>query len=128
MISFLFILPSLPMNSLVKPITWILGIVLLLVGILGFVNNPVLGIFQVDTIDNAIHILSGIVGLIAVSSGKSYARLFLIIFGIVYGLVTILGFAMYGNILNIFTVNQADNYLHAAIAVVCLAVGFSSKK
>ncbi len=116
------------MNSLVKPITWILGIVLLLVGILGFVNNPILGLFQVDAIHNSIHILSGILALIAVSSGKSYARLYLIIFGIVYGLVTILGFAMNGSILGIFTVNQADNYLHAAIAVVCLAVGFSSKK
>ena len=116
------------MNSLVKSLTWILGIVLLLVGILGFVNNPVLGLFQVDTIHNAIHILSGIVALVAVSSGESAARLYLIVFGIVYGLVTILGFMNGGNVLNLIMVNQADNYLHAAISIVCLGVGFGSKK
>lgn len=116
------------MSSMVKSITWILGIVLLLVGILGFVNNPILGIFQVDTIHNAIHILSGIVALIAVSSSESYARLYLIVFGIVYALVTILGFMSGTDVLGLFVVNQADNYLHAAIAVVCLGVGFSAKK
>lgn len=113
---------------MVKSITWILGIVLLLVGILGFVNNPILGLFQVDTVHNVIHILSGIVALIAVSSGESYARLYLIVFGIVYGLVTILGFMSGTSVLGLFVINQADNYLHAAIAIVCLGVGFSSKK
>jgi hypothetical protein len=116
------------MNSLVKSLTWILGIVLLLVGILGFVNNPILGIFEVDTIHNSIHILSGVIALIAVSSGESMARLYLIVFGIVYGLVTILGFMNGGNVLGLIMVNQADNYLHAAISIVCLGVGFGSKK
>ncbi len=126
---FSIFLPSLPMNSLVKSVTWILGIVLLLVGILGFVNNPLLlGLFEVDTIHNIIHIVSGIVALIAVSSGESYARLFLIIFGIVYGLVAILGFVSGTSILGFFDVNANDNYLHAAITIVCLGVGFSGKK
>lgn len=122
-------LPPLPMNSLVKTVTWIFGIVLLLVGILGFITgSPLLGLFEVDTTHNIIHILSGIVALIAVSSGESYARLYLIVFGIVYGLVTILGFVTGGSILGLFTVNANDNYLHAAIAIVCLGVGFSGKK
>jgi uncharacterized membrane protein HdeD (DUF308 family) len=116
------------MSSPVKTITWILGIVLLVTGILGFVNNPVLGIFQVDTIHDWIHILSGVIALIAVMSSESYARLYLIVFGIVYGIVAVVGFVNAGNILNIFTVNPADNYLHAAIALVCLGVGFGSKK
>lgn len=116
------------MSSLVKTVTWLLGIVLLLVGLLGFVNDPVLGLFEVDTVHNWVHILSGVVGLIAVSSGQSYARLYLIVFGIVYALVTVLGFVKGGDILGLFTVNQADNYLHAAIALVCLAVGFGGKK
>jgi len=116
------------MNSLVKTVTWILGIVLLVVGIIGFVNAPVLGIFQVDTVHNIIHILSGIIAIIAVSSSESAARMYLIVFGIVYALVTIVGFVNGGNILGIFMVNQADNYLHAAIAIVSLGVGFGSKK
>lgn len=112
---------------MVKSVTWILGIVLLLVGVAGFFMNPVL-VFEVGTIHNVVHILSGIVGLAAASSGESSSRLYLIVFGIVYGLVTILGFVNAGNILGLFTANQADNYLHAAIALVCLGVGFGSKK
>ncbi len=123
-----YFLPTTLMSSLVKTITWILGIVLIAVGLLGFVNDPILGIFEVDTIHNLVHLLSGIVAIIAVSSGESYARLYLIIFGIVYALVTVLGFVNGGNILGLFMVNEADNYLHAAIALACLAVGFGGKK
>ncbi len=116
------------MSSMVKSVTWILGIVLLIIGILGFIlPSPLLGLFDVNTTHNIIHILSGIVGLIAVSSSESYARLYLIVFGIVYGLVAILGF-MSGDVLGLFTANTADNYLHAAIAIVCLGVGFGGKK
>ncbi|UPA22087.1 DUF4383 domain-containing protein [Candidatus Peribacteria bacterium] len=113
---------------MIKTVTWILGVVLLVVGLLGFVNDPILGIFEVDTVHNVIHLLSGIVGLIAVSAGLSYARLYLIIFGVVYALVTVLGFMSGTDILGLFVINQADNYLHAAIALVCLGVGFGGKK
>src|SRR5687768_9331292 len=100
------------MSNLVKQVTWLLGIVLLLVGIAGFFVDNTLIIFRVDTVHNVIHLLSGIVALGAAAMGTSYARLYLIVFGLVYGLVTILGFAMSGDILGLFTVNEADNYLH----------------
>jgi hypothetical protein len=35
---------------------------------------------------------------------------------------------MGGDILGLFHVNAADNYLHLAIAAVCLIVGFGSGK
>lgn len=116
------------MTSMVKTVSWVLGIVLIAVGILGFVNDPVLGIFEVDTVHNIVHLLSGILAIAAAASGASYARLYLIIFGIVYGIVTVVGFVNAGDILGLFTVNQADNYLHTAIALVCLAVGFGGGK
>ena len=114
---------------MVKNVTLVLGVVFLLIGILGFfMSSPLLGLFEVDTVHNVVHLASGIVALFAVSSGVSYARLFLIVFGIVYGAVAVIGFAMNGSILGIFMVNQADNFLHAAIALVCLAVGFGNKQ
>lgn len=116
------------MNSLVKTVTWILGIVLIIVGILGFIQSPVLGLFQVDTVHDWVHIISGVLAILAVLSGESYARLYLIIFGIIYGLVAIIGFVNGGNILGVMTVNMNDNYLHSVIAIICLAVGFGSKK
>ncbi len=115
------------MSVLVKPLTWILGIVLLLVGVAGFVTGSPLIIFEVNTVHNVVHLLSGVVGLWAASSGHAYSRMYLIIFGLVYGLVTVLGFTT-GAVLSLFTVNMADNYLHLAIAAVCLVVGLGSKK
>lgn len=116
------------MQALVKPLTWILGIVFLLIGVAGFfVTKNMLLVFEVDAVHNIVHILSGVVALYAVSSGMSYARMFLVLFGIVYAVVALIGFAMGGNVLSLFTVNQADNFLHAAIALVCLVVGFGSK-
>ena len=116
------------MNSLVKQLTWILGSVLTLVGIAGFITGSPLLIFQIDTLHNSIHLLSGIIALVAASSGESYSRLYLIIFGIVYGLVTIIGFITGGSVLGLITVNTADNYLHAAITIACLGVGLTAGK
>lgn len=113
---------------MVKSVTWLLGLVLVAMGAIGFVNDPVLGLFEVDTVHNLVHLLSGVVAILAAASGESYARLFLIIFGIVYGAVAIIGFTMGSNILGLFTANQADNYLHAAIALVCLATGFNGRR
>ncbi len=121
-------LPPLRMSMLVKPLTWILGLVLLLVGIIGFfMPSPLFGLFDVDTTHNVVHILSGVVGLWAASTGYQYSRLFLMVFGLVYGLVAVLGF-MSGSVLGLFMVNMNDNYLHAAIAAVCLVTAFGSHK
>jgi hypothetical protein len=116
------------MTMLVKPVTFILGVVLTLVGIAGFFSGEMLLIFQVDVIHNVIHLLSGVVALWAASSGHSYSRMYLMLFGLVYGLVTVLGFTMDGNILGLFHANLEDNYLHLGIAAVSLIVGFGSKK
>jgi hypothetical protein len=113
------------MTALVKTVTKILGIVLLLVGIAGFFVDGTLLIFEVDAIHNVVHIITGLVALVAAGT-YSYARLFLIVFGVVYGLVAILGF-MSGEILGLFTVNMEDNYLHGAIALLCLVTGLGSR-
>lgn len=116
------------MRSLVKSLTWLLGVVFVLIGVAGFFVDGTLIIFQVDTIHNVIHLLSGIVALAAVGAGESYARLYLIVFGLVYLLVTILGFVNGGDILGLIQTNRADDYLHGAIAIVALAVGFGGGK
>lgn len=116
------------MTSLTKSVTWVLGIALTLTGIAGFFVDGTLLVFQVDTVHNIIHVLSGVVAIAAASSSESYSRMYLIVFGLVYGVVTVVGFVNGGDILGIFRVNDADNYLHAAIAVVCLGVGFGGKK
>jgi len=117
------------MSLLVKPLTGILGLVLTLIGVAGFfMPDGMLLVFEVDTVHNIVHLASGLVALWAFNSSQLYSRWYLIIFGLVYGLVTIIGFTMGGDILGLFHANTADNYLHFGIAAACLIVGFGSGK
>ncbi|MSR67644.1 DUF4383 domain-containing protein [Candidatus Peribacteria bacterium] len=116
------------MNLLVKPLTGILGLVLTLVGIAGFFVPGMLLMFEVNTVHNIVHLATGLIGLFAFNSSQSASRTFLIIFGLVYGAVTVLGFMMGGDILGLFHANVADNYLHLAISALCLLVGLGSGK
>jgi hypothetical protein len=118
------------MNSLAKLFAQIAGGALLLAGILGFFgglapNNQLLGIFAIDPLHNVVHILSGLAGLAAgfALQGR-YARLFAGVFGIVYGLVTVVGFLQGTTVLGLIPVNTADNVLHLLIAAGSLGVFF----
>lgn len=114
-----------------KNLAWAFGIVLTVVGILGFVpgltnDGLLLGIFQVDPLHNVIHLLSGVVALVAVMMG-AYVRQYFQVFGVVYALVAILGFVQGDTVLNLIAINMADNVLHVAIAAVSLWAGFMMK-
>lgn len=116
---------------MVKRLAQVFGVVLLLVGILGFIpgvtteDGLLLGIFQVNAAHNIVHILTGLVGLWAASSGYASSKVFLQVFGVVYALVAILGF-VYGDepILGFIASNMADTWLHVVIALVALYGGF----
>lgn len=110
-----------------KTVVTLISLVLLAVGIIGFFNDPVLGTFEVDTVHNIIHLASGLVGLVMASQGN--ARGFALGFGLIYGVVTLLGFAMHSGdaptkLLGLVEVNHADNYLHLGLTVVLLLLGF----
>ena len=115
-----------------------LGGVLVLVGLAGFLVEPSFGVgdsaqrgtliaFDINGWHNVVHLLSGIVGL-AMAGTAAKARLFSIGYGVVYVLVTILGFVVGdgGLLLSIIPINTADNVLHLLIAVSGIAIGLSS--
>lgn len=121
-------------NSIAKTVVGALGVVFILAGISGFIeplspDGKVFGLFLVGepgTLHNMVHLLSGVAALIAVSSGEAASRLYAKVFGIVYALVTILGFLNgEGELLNILPINQLDNLLHLVITVALLYVGFA---
>ncbi len=117
------------MRSLVKPLTLILGAVLAIIGLLGFfMDSPLFGLFEVDQLHNIIHVASGVVGLLAAAMGFSASRAFLVIFGLVYGAVAVVGFVQGDTVLNLMDVNGADNWLHIGIAAACLIVGLGAKR
>jgi hypothetical protein len=125
-------------KTLAQVYSLVLGGVLVAVGIIGFLVEPSFGIgdsaergtlilFDINGWHNVVHLLSGIVG-IAMAGTAAKARLFSIGYGLVYVLVTILGFIVGdgGLLLSIIPINTADNLLHLAIAVTGIAVGVAS--
>lgn len=116
---------------MLKKAALVLGVVLLAVGVLGFVpgitsNGKLLGIFEVNAVHNIIHVLSGIAAILG-SKSEAYASLYFKVFGVVYALVTVVGFISGTTVLGLFDVNLADNLLHVLIAGSALYLGFGVK-
>lgn len=111
----------------------IFGIVFLGLGILGFVPDAsiqleglphLFGVFAHDAIFNIVHILTGVIGLLAASSDR-YAKWYLQLFGIIYALIAAAGFLQNDTVVGLFTVNMAGNILHLALATGLLVAGFT---
>lgn len=104
------------------------GIVFVLVGILGFVPNPLVaphGVFAVNVAHNLVHVLTGAVFLAAAIRFADKADTVFKVVGAAYVLVTIVGFLTPGSmLLGLVHINQADRWLHLGLAVVILAAGF----
>ncbi|MDH3582374.1 MAG: DUF4383 domain-containing protein [Hyphomicrobiales bacterium] len=109
-----------------KLIATLFGVTFILVGLLGFVPNPIVapdGLFAVNTMHNLVHILTG-AGFLA-GGHLGYARQTIIGIGVAYVAVTIIGFLTTGNmLLGLVHINEADRWLHAALAVAILAAGY----
>lgn len=120
---------------MIKKLAVLFGAVFLVVGILGFIpaltptdaegHRNLLGLFEVDTVHNIVHVLSGAAALIAGLVSGYASRLYFKIFGAVYALVTLVGMVS-GSALGLFHVNGADNFLHLALAIALLAIGFGT--
>src|SRR5215213_6007376 len=77
-----------------KTICKIMGVVFILVGICGFLAPGMLGM-HLSLAHNIVHLLSGALALYFGFAGTlSGARLFCIVFGVVYGLLGIAGFLL----------------------------------
>jgi hypothetical protein len=122
------------------PAQWycvVFGGTLLLVGLIGFLANasfvtgkeleddPLLGLFDVNGWHNVVHVASGAV-LLAFAKKRATAKLAALTFGVVYGLVTLIGFIDGSDVLAIIPTNSADNFLHLAISALAIAAGLAS--
>lgn len=111
----------------------VFGAVLLAVGVLGFVSaltpdGNLLGVFHVNALHNVIHLTSGAVALFAGFTSAKASRLYFQVFGVIYALVTVLGFLTgEGHILGLVANNMGDNLLHIVIAGSALYLGFGAK-
>lgn len=112
-----------------KTYAMVIGTVLALVGIVGFVSTPIFGIFGVNMYQNILHILGGGVGLALALMHKS-TKTYIMVLGIVAAVVAVLGFlpVVSGYLETYLGVNQAISILHAVIALVSLGVAFGVKQ
>ena len=107
------------------------GVAFVAVGALGFVpalvpDGKLLGLFEVNTLHNAVHLVTGLVALAVGVNGDGASRTFFRVFGVIYALVAVLGL-VYGEqpILGLVANNYADVGLHAVIALAALYLGFA---
>jgi hypothetical protein len=106
------------------------GIVLILAGIAGYVpvlvpDGHLFGLFAVDSLHNMVHVVTGVVAVIVGYRSEHASQVFFQTFGVIYGLVAVLGL-VYGNapLLGVMSHNWADFGLHIAIAAFSLYLGF----
>jgi hypothetical protein len=107
----------------------IFGVIMLIVGVLGFIpgvapDNHLFALFHINTAHNIVHIVTGLIALWVGVAGAHASKLFFLTFGIIYGIVCILGFISGNNpVLGFMANNRADAWLHLLIAVIALGLG-----
>ena len=122
------------MADVQKTYALVIGAVLVLVGILGFFSNPLVGdagagaLLGANTVENLLHIAGGALGIWLGTKGMAQA--FNQWLGIVAAVIAVLGFlpataAMLGTW---FGINMAATVLHASIALVSLGVAYGVKQ
>ena len=114
-----------------KTFALILGIVLLLVGILGFFDSGLVGdngFFGTNTYQDVLHIIAGLFGLYVGTKGQGpgynsaigWIGIILGVIGFIPGVDDLL--------LSLLNINRAITVLHLVIGVVCLLVYYTGKK
>jgi hypothetical protein len=108
----------------------LVGAVLLLAGIVGFFYSAsfgapgevdsVIGVLDVNAWHNIVHILTGVLGLVAFRAGLEASRAYALAFGVIYLVVAIWGLILgnHESILGFLPVNTEDNILHLILAVL----------
>ncbi len=115
------------------------GAVLVLVGVIGFIadssfttgngidGDKLLGIFEVNGFHNLVHIASGLL-LLSVFRNRTAAKTVALAFGIVYGIVALIGLIDGNDVLGLIPVNPADNILHIALSLAGIIAALVSAR
>ena len=119
----------------------LVGGVLVIAGIIGFFydasfatgdslkSDEVFGLLAVNAWHNIVHILTGLLGLLAAGYA---ARTYALGLGLVYVVIAIWGFIVVdngvGDLLNLIPINAEDNWLHLILGLTGLAAGAATPK
>ena len=112
-----------------KTYAMIIGAVLVLLGLVGFVNAPVLGIFGVNVAQDVLHLVGGAVIIwLAMKGSAKPTNMWTGIVALVVGLLWFAEGLDGGLLASIFAINAAISYLHIAVGVVSLGVAYGVKE
>ena len=112
-----------------KTVCKLLGVVLLLVGILGFTTVLAPLGAHLSPIHNCIHIVSGVLALYFGFAGSlAGAKSFCTIFGLIYLLLGIVGLAMGELHIGPLMLGKVDHGIHCILGAVFLAGGLFTKR
>jgi hypothetical protein len=118
----------------------LIGAVLLVAGVVGFFYSAsfgdpgevdaVIGVLDVNAWHNIVHILSGLLGLVAFRAGLEASRTYALAFGLIYLVVAIWGLILgdHEAILGFLPVNTEDNVLHLILAVLGIGAYFATSE
>ena len=118
----------------------VVGAVFVVVGLLGYTvsgehalaghtGGQLLGLFQVNSLHNMVHIAVGAAMIAAAIAGTRAARTVNVAIGAVYLGLGVLGLFITGdNPLNVIALNGADNGLHLVIGATLVAVGLGTDR
>jgi Domain of unknown function (DUF4383) len=127
------------MNTTIQKLAAVFGVVFILVAIVGFIapggmamqpTDPAtaakaLGVFPVNLLHNIVHLLFGLWGL-AVSRSWAGSKSYFTTAGIIYALLTVIAFVSPTGF-GLVPLGGSDIGLHAVLAIVMLAIGFTAK-
>ena len=118
----------------------LVGVVLIVVGVLGFFDNPIVGapdtspLFVTGTVHDMIHLATGFLGLYIAFALVGRAQADAVTgFGVLYLVITLLLF-LSPNLFGIlgpspgYNVNLLDQVLHLAVGLVSVGVGVAARR
>ena len=112
----------------------LVGLVLVAAGLIGFLNTPVAGssanaLLQTDTVHNVVHVLTGLLALGIAFGLRGDQQVNAVIgFGVLYVIIFV-AVLVSPTLFGLFSVsaNAPIHVIHAAVAVVTLAVGLMAR-
>jgi hypothetical protein len=112
----------------------LVGLVLLAAGAIGFLNTPLAGsspeaLLQTDTVHNVVHLLTGLLALGIAFGLRGEQQVNAVLgFGVLYVIIFV-AVLLSPNLFGLFSVsaNAPIHVVHAAVAVVTLAVGLMAR-
>jgi len=121
--------------SIARGYAALIGVVLLAVGLLGFVSNPIVGegnaIFLTGSVHNVVHVATGLIALWVAFGLRGEQQAWGVIgIGVLY-LVVFVGLVISPTLFGIlgaaYPVNLADQGLHLGLGAISIAVGWMAR-